>query len=73
MQLIKKNPGQIKYQHFLQKQVLGFLLLSLFYFFVWDRSLQTHACKAGALPLKPQLQSISLWLFWRWGLTSCLG
>jgi hypothetical protein len=25
-------------------------------------------CKAGALPLKPHLQSIFLWLFWRWGL-----
>jgi hypothetical protein len=24
-------------------------------------------CKAGALPLEPHLQSILLWLFWRWG------
>jgi hypothetical protein len=26
-----------------------------------------HACKAGTLPLEPHLQSILLWLFWRWG------
>jgi hypothetical protein len=24
------------------------------------------ACKSGALPLEPHLQSILLWLFWRW-------
>jgi hypothetical protein len=29
-------------------------------------------CKAGALPLKPHLQSIVLWLFWRWGLLNYL-
>jgi hypothetical protein len=23
-------------------------------------------CKVGALPLEPHLQSILLWLFWRW-------
>jgi hypothetical protein len=29
-------------------------------------------CKAGALPLEPLLQSILLWLFWRWNLESYL-
>jgi hypothetical protein len=24
-------------------------------------------CKAGTLPFEPHLQSILLWLFWRWG------
>jgi hypothetical protein len=28
-----------------------------------------RACKAGALPLEPHLQSILLCLFWRWGLS----
>jgi hypothetical protein len=31
-----------------------------------------HACKAGFLPLEPHLQSILLWLFWRWGLVKYL-
>jgi hypothetical protein len=26
-----------------------------------------HTCKTGTLPLEPHLQSILLWLFWRWG------
>jgi hypothetical protein len=26
-----------------------------------------HTWKAGALPHKPHLQSVLLWLFWRWG------
>jgi hypothetical protein len=26
----------------------------------------------GVIPLKPYLQSILLWLFWRWGLTNYL-
>jgi hypothetical protein len=25
-----------------------------------------HTCKAGTLPLEPRLQSILVWLFWRW-------
>jgi hypothetical protein len=29
-------------------------------------------CKADALLLEPHLQSISLWLFWRWGLANYL-
>jgi hypothetical protein len=28
--------------------------------------------QTGAPPLKPQLQSILLWLFWRWGLVNYL-
>jgi hypothetical protein len=31
-----------------------------------------HTGKAGALRLEPHLQSIRLWLFWRWGFGSCL-
>jgi hypothetical protein len=35
--------------------------------------LRLWACKAGALSLELHLQSILLWLFWRWGgLTNCL-
>jgi hypothetical protein len=26
-----------------------------------------HTCRGGALPPEPHLQSIMLWLFWRWG------
>jgi hypothetical protein len=31
-------------------------------------------CKAGTLLIGPNLQSIMLWLFWRWGVfwTTCL-
>jgi hypothetical protein len=28
-----------------------------------------HAYKAGALLLEPHLQSILLWLFWKWSVT----
>jgi hypothetical protein len=31
-----------------------------------------HTCKADAVPLEPHLQSILLWLFWRWGLSKHL-
>jgi hypothetical protein len=31
-----------------------------------------HVCKAGALLLEPHLQSILLWLFWRWDLANYL-
>jgi hypothetical protein len=34
----------------------------------WDLNSGLHTCKAGTLLLKPHLQSILLWLFWRWGL-----
>jgi hypothetical protein len=55
--------------------VLFYCLFSLFLFsFWWDWGLQSgfSACKAGghktgALPLEPHLQSVLLWLFWRWG------
>jgi hypothetical protein len=43
---------------------------SLMNFFVKTRALNSglHVYKAGALLLEPHLQSIFLWLFWRWGL-----
>jgi hypothetical protein len=31
-----------------------------------------YAYKAGAIQLKPHLQSILLWLFWTWGLANYL-
>jgi hypothetical protein len=40
----------------------------------WGLKLGLHPYKAGTLPLKPYIQSILLWLFWRWGLqTICWG
>jgi hypothetical protein len=44
-------------------------LVTLFFFFWWYRGLSSglHIYKASILPLKPQLQSILLWLFSRWG------
>jgi hypothetical protein len=43
---------------------------STFFSFWWDWALNSGlcTCKAGALLLKPHLQSILLCLFWRWGL-----
>jgi hypothetical protein len=38
----------------------------------WGLNLGLCTWKAGALPLKPHLQSILLWLFWRWGLVNHL-
>jgi hypothetical protein len=47
----------------------GGLLLMLFFFFSFggtcSLNLGLYACKAGALPPEPHLQSILLWLFWR--------
>jgi hypothetical protein len=37
------------------------------FFQYWDLNSGLWACKAGALPHGPHLQSIFLWLFWRWG------
>jgi hypothetical protein len=46
-------------------------LHQLFFFFFnwrdWGLNWGLCACKAGTLLLEPQLQSILLWLFWRWG------
>jgi hypothetical protein len=44
------------------------------FIFLWDGSLNQGLCicKAGALPLETQLQSIMLWLFRRWGLVNYL-
>jgi hypothetical protein len=38
----------------------------------FELSASIHTCKAGALLLKPHLQSILLWLFWRWDLVNYL-
>jgi hypothetical protein len=46
----------------------NFFLLSLSFFFgAWGVSLGLHTCEADSLSLEPHLQSILLWLFWRWG------
>jgi hypothetical protein len=44
------------------------------FLFWWDCSLNSglHACKAGTLPLDAALQSILLWIFWRWGFVNYL-
>jgi hypothetical protein len=48
-------------------QTVGFIYLFIYLFKWW-----LHACKADTLLLEPHLQSILLWLFWRWGLTNYL-
>jgi hypothetical protein len=45
------------------------LLISCFLFFVFNGT-GVCAYKVGALRLKPPLQSVLLWLFWRWGLVT---
>jgi hypothetical protein len=60
-----------------KKKKRHFLVIALFFFW-WDWGLNSghHVCKAGILPLEPHLQSILLWLFWRWGsheLFACIG
>jgi hypothetical protein len=47
-----------------------FTILIFYLFFWWDWGLTSglHTCKVGTLLLEPHLQSILLWLFWRWGL-----
>jgi hypothetical protein len=42
-----------------------FFFFFFFFFAVWTSGLCT--CKTGTLQLEPQLQSILLHLFWRWG------
>jgi hypothetical protein len=41
--------------------------IHLCFWWDWSLNLKFHACKAGALPYEPHLQSVLLWLFWRWG------
>jgi hypothetical protein len=45
-----------------------------FFLFWWDWGLKSGlcSCKAGSLPLEYCLQSILLWLLWRWGLENYL-
>jgi hypothetical protein len=45
------------------------ILLANFFFLWWDWGLNSGlcTCKAVTLLLEPHLQSILLWLFWRWG------
>jgi hypothetical protein len=52
----------------------GLHSFSSFFCFWWDWGLNTElcTCKAGALQFGPHLQSILLWLFWRWGFTNSL-
>jgi hypothetical protein len=49
---------------------MALFLLSLLLLFGLNSMLQ--ACKTGAVLLEPHLQSILLWLFWRWGLLNYL-
>jgi hypothetical protein len=52
-----------------RKQCNIFQVLKRIFFFLWNWRLNSgfHNCKAVTLPLEPHLQSILLWLFWRWG------
>jgi hypothetical protein len=43
-----------------------------FFFLELESELRLRACKAGTLPLVPHLQSILVWLFWKWSLMDCL-
>jgi hypothetical protein len=48
------------------------IFVCLFVLVGWGLNPGLHTCKAGALALETHLQSILLWLFWKWGLTSYL-
>jgi hypothetical protein len=45
-----------------------------FFFFLMGLGLNSgfHAYKVGALLLEPSLQSILLWLFWRWDVSQTI-
>jgi hypothetical protein len=62
------------YYHFPSALPEASIFYLFFFFFGWDWGLNSGACacKASALMLDPQLQSILLWLFWRWGLANHL-
>jgi hypothetical protein len=47
--------------------LLAYVAYSILIFY-WAMNSGLHVHKADALPLEPQLQSILLWLFWRWGI-----
>jgi hypothetical protein len=51
-----------------------YLFIYLFIYLLWDWGLNSgfRICKAGAVPLEPQLQSISVWLLWRWCISNYL-
>jgi hypothetical protein len=42
------------------------------FWWVWSLHSGLHDCKASILLFEPHLLSISLWLFWRWGLINYL-
>jgi hypothetical protein len=67
----KKHPerGQTKFLLLLRNEVINVSISECYFFFSWDCGLNSgfHFCKAGALPLEPHLQSILVWLFWKWG------
>jgi hypothetical protein len=55
--------------------VCAWVLICSFYLGLgWGSDLNSGlcTCKAAALALEPLLQSILLWLFWRWGLMNYL-
>jgi hypothetical protein len=53
-----------------KKQSQSVFLVNLFFWWEWDLNTGLWACKAGAIPLEPYLQSILPCLFWRWGLAN---
>jgi hypothetical protein len=49
------------------KDAKNFIFISINIFDGTELNSGLCTCKAGALLLEPHLQSIFLWLFWRWG------
>jgi hypothetical protein len=46
-------------------RLLKLLKLTFFFLWIWGLNSGLYSCRADALPL-PHLQTIFLWLFWRW-------
>jgi hypothetical protein len=62
-------PSSLNYSHELPGPGMNLLF---FFWWTWGLNSQLCTCKAGALPLEAHLQSILLWLFWRWGKGGCM-
>jgi hypothetical protein len=51
--------------HFILIKFSSFFFFFFFFWWDWVLSSGLYACKAGAQPLEPRLQSILLWLIWK--------
>jgi hypothetical protein len=61
----KEKGRKVKTKYF-PKKILGLSQFVCFLFVDWGLNSGLCTCKAATLPLDPHLQSILLWLFWRW-------